>query len=720
MKSFNLEMLFKPKSIALVGISPRNNRATLAYKNLVEMGYKGDIYFVNAKYKEVHGQTCYSSISEIPGEIDAVYVSIPGDYVLSTLKEAVSKGAKGAVVISSGFGEGEGIGKEKTEELVRFSNESGLAVVGPNCLGLISSANNFSAYGFFFPEGLKKGNVGGVFQSGGLMHAIAGELGSRGVGISTFVSSGNEMVLNSGHYIEYLAKDPNTDVIMAFIEGIKDPEKFIKAAEIAYKNKKPIILVKVGKSEKAAQAAVAHTGSMTGSDNVVETMFKQKGIIRVSDIDELIETVILFSKFSKGFNPKGEGVAMTTTSGGEAGMYADLGEEIGIYFTEFKEYTKSKLKNLLPEFGALGNPLDTTGNAALDKNLYSSCLNAIAEDEAVDIIGVSQMDITESALNNNKATQVIVESIQDCYKKYNKPVFLFTPNAGGADKKVGEMLLNKGIPLLTGAVPTFKAIRNLIKYSRFMQKQENSPKNLLINTNKKGNLLVNKTGVLTERESQLILAEYGLKFPKKTLTQSSDEAIRISENIGYPVVLKVESADIPHKSDAGGVKLNLKSPDEVKKAFDDIMTSVSMKHPDATINGVVVEEMVSDGVEVILGAKVDPMFGPVVMVGSGGVLVELLQDVSLRIAPISSIEAEEMIAETKLSKLLSGYRGRVEADKEALIDALVKLSLFVSDYKDYLKEVEINPLLVLPKGQGYRAVDGLVVLNDKQKSKVYS
>ncbi|NWQ43412.1 acetate--CoA ligase family protein [Bacillus sp. EB106-08-02-XG196] len=713
MKEFNLDMLFKPKSIAIVGISPNKNRATLAYENLKEIGYTGKIYFVNAKYTEVHGQTCYPSIGSLPETIDSVYISIPSDHVLSTLKEASAKGAKGAVVISSGFGEGEGAGKEKSEELIQFATYNNLAVAGPNCLGLISSANHFSAYGFFFPEGLKKGNIGGVFQSGGLMHAIAGELGTRGAGISTLISSGNEMVVNSSHYIEYLANDPSTDVIMAFIEGIKDPDRFKRAAEIAFKNKKPIILVKVGKSEKAAQAAVAHTGSMTGSDKVIETMFKQKGIIRVSDVDELIETVLLFSN---GARPNGNGVAITTTSGGEAGMYADLGEELGIRFTDFHETTQVKLKDVLPEFGALGNPLDTTGNAALDKRLYSACLNAIAEDDQVDLIAVSQMEITESALKNNKTTQVIVESIQDCYSKNKKPILLFTPNSGGADKKVGAMLREKGIPLLTGAIPTFKAIRNVIQYSQYIDRDEEKAQSKPLI--KKNDILVNKTGVLTERESQMLLSEYGLKFPQKTLVNSAVEAAQTADKIGYPVVLKIESPDIPHKSDAGGVKLNLKSSKEVEKAYHDIMVSVSFKHPDAIINGVVVEEMVQDGVEVIAGAKVDPMFGPVVMVGSGGVLVELLQDVSLRLAPISHQDAREMIAETKLSKLLSGYRGKPEADQEALVDALVRLSHFAADHQAYLREVEINPLLVLPKGKGQRAVDGLIVLNSETKEKV--
>ncbi|NEU30974.1 acetate--CoA ligase family protein [bacterium LRH843] len=702
---YDLNMLFNPKSVAIVGISPNNNRSTLAYNNLMELGYQGDVYFINGKYTEVHGQKCYSSILEIPDQIDAVFISIPGDYVLPTLEDAVKKGAKGAVVISSGFGEGEGTGVEKSTQLLKLANENNLAICGPNCLGLVSPANDFSSYGFFFPEGMKKGKVGGVFQSGGLMHAIAGELGLRGVGLSKIVSSGNETIINSSHYIEYLANDPDTDIIMAFIEGIKDPARFVRAAEIAYHNKKPIVLVKVGKSEKAAQAAVAHTGSMTGSDSIIDTLFRQKGIIRVNDVDELIETVVLLNNSE---NPTGNGVAMTTTSGGEAGMYADLGEELGIDFTEFGEQTKEKIKSILPEFGSLGNPLDTTGNAALDKSLYSACLNAIAEDENVNVIAVSQMEITESALKNNKTTQVIVESIQECKEKYNKPIILFTPNAGGADKIVGAMLAEKGIPLLIGAHATMKAVRNLIDYAKFLKTQDDY--NVVTNVPYAKGVLKDKSGVLTERESQMVLKEYGIDVPEKTLVHSSDQAIEVAEVIGYPVVMKIESADIPHKSDAGGVKLNLKSLSEVERAYNDIMTSVTLQHPDANINGIVVEEMVTDGVEVIVGAKVDPMFGPVIMVGSGGVLVELLQDVSLRMAPINEREAEDMIRETKLMKLLAGYRGKPEADLEALKDTLVKLSHFAAAHKETLHEIEINPLLVLPKGKGCRAVDGLIVL----------
>ncbi len=710
---YDLTKLFNPQSIAIVGISPNKNRATLAYDNLIDLGYKGKIYFVNGKYSEVHGRKCYTTLADIPEQIDAVYISIPSEFVLPTLEDAVKKGAKGAVVISSGFGEGEGAGSEKTAALKQLASENRLAICGPNCLGLMSPAHQFSAYGFFPPKGLKKGRVSGVFQSGGLMHAIAGELGLRGVGLSKIVSSGNETVINSSHYIEYLANDPDTDVIMAFIEGIKDPERFMRAAKIAYQNKKPIILVKVGKSEKAAQAAVAHTGSMTGSDQVIATMFKQYGIIRANDVDELIETVVLLTNTELA---TGNGVAMTTTSGGEAGMYADLGEELGIHFANFNDFTEKKIKEILPEFGSLGNPLDTTGNAALDKNLYSACLNAIAEDENVHVIAVSQMEITESALLENKATKVIVESIQECKDMYNKPILLFTPNAGGADKIVGKMLEEKGIPLLVGANATLRAIRNLITYSNFLRKKANQQEVVQVSSHK--NLLNKNTGVLTERESQAILKEYGIRVSEKRLVQSAEQALEAARNIGFPVVMKVESAEIPHKSDAGGVKLNLQTMDDVEHAYEEIMRAVTSKHPFANINGIVVEEMVKDGVEVIIGAKVDPMFGPVVMVGSGGVLVELLQDVSLRMAPITSRDAEEMMKETKLMKRLAGYRGKPAADLEALKDTLVKLSHFAYDHKDVLHEIEINPLLVLPQGKGVKAVDGLIVLQEENNEKI--
>ncbi|SFE53401.1 acetate--CoA ligase family protein [Alteribacillus iranensis] len=706
--NYDLDSMFKPRAVAIIGVSPKENRATLAYRNLQELGYEGEIYFVNPKYESVHGKPCYPTVDDIPGSIQSIYISIPGDHVLPTLEAAKRKGASSAVVISSGFGEGGGAGQDKAEELARFSEENNFAVCGPNCLGLINASHRFSSYGFFFPDGFQRGNVGGVFQSGGLMHAIAGELSQRGVGLSSIVSSGNETVVNSSHYLEYLANDPNTDVIIGFLEGIKDPERFVKAAEAAYRNRKPIIVFKVGKSEKAAESAVAHTGSMTGSDQVIDTLLKQKGIIRVDDIDELIETTVLFSnkKFMNGPN-----LAITTTSGGEAGMYADIGEDLGIQFAEFSDATKSRLKEVLPEFGSMGNPLDTTGNAALDKDLYSSCISILAEDNQVNMIAVSQMDINESSLKHNKATQVIVESLEENSQKYDKPMICFTPNAGGADKSVCSKLSAIGVPLLIGGRSALTAINNLSWYSQLIRED-----NLLKESreyNKKTITPLPDKRVLTERESQELLKSYGVPIAEKQLATSGREAVDYANAIGYPVVMKVESSDVPHKSDAGGVKLNLKNSEEVMQAFEAIMTSVQAKHPNAAISGVAVEEMVQDGVEALIGVKNDPLFGPALVIGTGGVLVELLQDYATRIAPIDREDALTMIQETKLNKMLSGYRGRPKGDVEALADTLVKISQLALDYSDQIEEIDINPLLVLPENKGCRAVDGLVVLKEK-------
>ncbi|WP_240374416.1 acetate--CoA ligase family protein [Bacillus piscicola] len=710
--NYDLDTLFKPDSIAIIGISPKENRATLAYRNLINLGYKGDIYFVNPKYDTVHGKTCYPTISDIPSTINSIYVSIPGDHVIPALEQAKLKGATSAVVISSGFGEGEGAGKEKSDQLVRFSKENNFAVCGPNCLGLINASYSFSSYGFFFPDEFLKGNVGGVFQSGGLMHAIAGELSQRGVGMSSIVSSGNETVVNSSHYLEYLANDPDTDVIIGFLEGIKDPDRFVKAAEIAFKNKKPIIVFKVGKSEKAAESAVAHTGSMTGSDQVIDTLLKQKGIIRVNDIDELIETTVLFSN-NKRMN--GPNLAITTTSGGEAGMYADLGEELGIEFSEFSNDTKDRLANVLPDFGSMGNPLDTTGNAALDKDLYSTCLSTLAEDQNVDVIAVSQMDINEVSLKNNKATQVIVESIIENAKIYDKPMICFTPNSGGADKAVCKRLKENGIPLLVGARPALTAIKNLSWYSSMLR--NNKVRASEKQTNSNVGRLPDKP-VLTERESQELLKEYGIGISEKELVTTPEKAALQAESIGYPVVMKVESADVPHKSDAGGVKLNLQNAEEVKIAFEEIMTSVRLKHPDAFINGIVVEEMVQGGIEALIGVKNDRLFGPTVILGSGGILVELLNDYSSRVAPVDYAEALEMIKETKLHTLLSGYRGKPKGDIESLAKTIVKMSNLALDYRDQIQEIEINPMMVLSENMGCRAVDGLVALKEKSPNSV--
>lgn len=716
----NMDTFFNPSSVAIVGISPSDNRATLAYRNLLKIGYEGDIYFVNPKYDSVHGKTCYSSVSDLPNTIDTLFVSVPGDLVVSILKEASQKGAKSGVVISSGFGEGEKGDEARKNDLVNFTRENDFLVCGPNCLGLFSISHSYSAYGYFFSDNLFKGNVGGVFQSGGLMHAISAELGERGVGLSTFISSGNETSVNSSDYLLYLAKDQHTKVILMFLEGINDPQKLLEAAEEAKKNNKVIIAVKTGKSNKAQESVIAHTGSMAGNSEVISKVFENNSIIEVNSIDELIESAILFSAYkNEDYLIKSNEVAMCTISGGEVGMYSDLAEKFNLNFPNFNAITEEKIEKILPDFGTVSNPLDTTGNAALDKSIYKNTLQAILNDENVSVCVVSQMELTKDALENVKTSQVIVESLEEVSENQNtkpnkKMLVCITPNIGSADKYVCRKLIEKNVPLLLGAENAIKAISNLENYLQMINKP--STKTNDKEAMKENTLLKGLTGSLSESESQQFFKNINIDIPEKGVANTSEEAMKLANRIGYPVVMKIDSKEIPHKTEIGGVKLNLNNEMAVEQAYNEILISVKKSYPESDINGVSVEKMIMGGIEAFIGVKNDPMFGPIIGVGTGGVYVEAIKDFTFDIAPLSKSNAMKLIDKTKLSILLGEYRNQQAYDIEALAEVISNLSKFAYDNKNHISEIDINPVIVLEKGNGCLAADGLIVLKDERSS----
>lgn len=711
----NINTFFNPSSVAIVGISPSENRATLAYRNLLEIEYSGEIYFVNPKYDEVHGKKCYRSISELPQEIETVYVSVPGNLVVTILKEASQKGAKSGVVISSGFGEGTRGDEQRKEELISFSKENNFAVCGPNCLGLFSIPNKYSAYGYFFPDQVKSGNVGGVFQSGGLMHAIAVELGERGVGLSTFISSGNEITVNSSDFLLYLAQDEHTKVILMFLEGINDPDKLIEAARVAKENNKIIVAIKTGKSEKAQESAIAHTGSMAGNSEVISKVFKDNSIVEVNSIDELIESTVLFSAYQNdNYTFTESNVAICTVSGGEVGMYSDLGEENNINYPKFDPTTVEEIEKILPDFSTVSNPLDTTGNAALDKSIYKSTLQTILKDKNISVCVVSQMELNETALQTVKTSQVIVESLEEVSEEQDenakKLLVCITPNVGSADSYVGRKLIEKNVPLLLGAESSLKALGNLDKYLQMKKEPvEVIPEK---GSSTKG-LLNGLSGTLSESHSQNILNLIGVKVPSKQIVNSVDQAKKAASEIGFPLVMKLDSKDVPHKTEVGGVKLNLKNLEDVEKAYTDILSSIKKHLPKAVVNGVSIEPMIKDGIEAFIGVTNDPMFGPIIGVGIGGVLVELIKDFAFEFAPLSEDDALKLIASTKLKSLLEGYRNQTAYDVDSLADVLSKLSKFAYENQDLISEIDINPIIVMKDGEGCIAADGLIVLKDE-------
>lgn len=538
------------------------------------------------------------------------------------------------------------------------------------------------------------------------MHAVAGELGRRGVGFSTLISSGNEAIVNTGDYLGYLADDPSTKVIMAFVEGIKEPRTFVEAANKATTTEKPIVLVKIGRSQKGIQAAVAHTGTLAGSDRVVDALFKQLGIIRVADISELIETVVLFGGVRR---VQASGVAITTTSGGEAGMYSDVALEIGLKLPDLSSSAKAKLQEVLPPFASPYNPLDTTGVAALDHNVYEKCLTVLSTQPDLGLIAVSQMDINQLALATNKATQVVVDSVSHLINTSDKAVCLLTPNVGSSDFETSSTLMERGIPLLMGTRNALKAIHHLISYSSWAQ-QKRDWRPLVLSITRSG---LSGPRALTVVDSMNTLSKWGIPTSAIRVVGSESEAVDAANELGYPVVLKVVSSDLPHKSDVGGVMLDVQDDIDVGRCYRAIYDNCRRASPSAHIRGISVEKMFKGGIEAIIGVKRDPQFGPTVLVGSGGVLVELLKDSVLRLAPLTRDMAFQMIRETRLGALLSGYRGGRPGDIAALADITLRLAdLFIRTPS--LVEVEINPVVVFEQGRGAVAVDGLVVCEDNR------
>lgn len=527
-------------------------------------------------------------------------------------------------------------------------------------------------------------------------------------GFRYLISSGNEAVLDSADYISYLVADDQTDVIIAFIEGIRRPEKFITAARCAADCGKPILAVKVGRSDVARQAVSAHTGSLAGSDSVVDAVFRDLGITRLATLDELIQTAQLFLS---GADPGTNGVGLMALSGGQVGLIADVSKSVGLQFPEFSDRTVTELSEMLPDT-VIRNPLDVWGTSGRE-GIYPACVEIVSRDEGVGLLAVSRDTPSGVAESEVQQTLSVARAAARARLETGKPVVLFSNVSGGVDLQVEQALEADGIPYLQGTNYALQAIRHCLDYSDFRRRRNQyadarggeSPKELDCWRQR----LMCADGALSELEGRQLLRAYGIPGPKERAASSRQEAIEAARDIGYPVVLKALSPGIQHKTEIDGVRLGLDSEASVARAFDEVLEAVRKARPQAQVAGALIQEMITyPAVEVILGVSVDRDFGPVVVFGSGGILVEVLEDVSIRVPPLSHREAQEMIAETRVSRLLKGFRGQPPADVEGATDALVRLSQLAVDLGDLITAVDVNPLLVLPGDRGVVAVDVVV------------
>ncbi|MCL5062421.1 MAG: acetate--CoA ligase family protein [Nitrospirae bacterium] len=688
-----LESLFSPESIAVIGASRDLKKVGGAVlNNLIRFDYKGRLYPVNPSASEILGFKAFQKSSDIGEDVGLAVIAVPARFVPETLIDCAAAGVRAAVILSAGFKETGPEGVRLEEEIGRISRDKNIRILGPNCLGIINTANSMNAT--FAAGMLPKGRNAFFSQSGALGIAILDwAIGNR-MGFSKFISLGNKTDLNEIDFIEYFINDPETDLILGYIEDVVDGRRFLNVAKKATKVK-PIILLKSGGTEAGARAASSHTGALAGSETAFDAAFKQTGVIRARGIQELFDTALAFSG---GKLPAGERLLIITNAGGPGIIAADTSEKLGLKLPQMSRDAIESIAPLLPKNASLYNPVDIIGDATSER--YEVVLNKAITDPNVDGIIVI---LTPQAMTDVENT---AEVIINKSKTADKPVIA---------SFMGEMRVRESIERLkASSIPNFsypetavRAFKRLYDYNTWKHAEEDNP--LLPPFSKGGkwgseavqglihNLLQTGRYEAGEDIAMAILSNYGFTFPQRALARSATEAAVVSEKIGFPVVMKVSSPDILHKTDVGGIKLNINSEIAAEDAFLEIISNAKRFMPHALINGVTVYEMIKGGKEVILGLTYDRTFGHMIMFGLGGIYVEVLKDVSFRIAPVSRREALSMIDEIKTAALLKGARGESPVDIEAIGNGILNISSLVMDFP-MIRELDINPLVVMNKG----------------------
>jgi acetyltransferase len=695
--------LLRPKGIAIVGASDTPGKiGHTVVKNLIEGGYEDGIYPVNPKADEILGLKVYKSVLDIPGRVDAAAITVPAKFVLNVVKECGEKGVKGLIIITSGFGE---VGEVELEkQIVDLAHEYGMRILGPNVVGTLSNSDKLNAS--FAPFLPLKGSASLVSQSGALLIAMDAITYTRRIGFDKLISIGNMSDLNFADMINYLDSDDNTKCVTFYIEGLKDGRRFIDESR---KASKPIVVLKSGVSEHGAAAAASHTGSLAGASKVYTAAFNQAGVIQSTDLNDLFDCTLALS-----LQPpmKGENLLIITNGGGVGVLATDSAEQAGVPLKFAPKDVQEELKQHMPAFGSAKNPVDLTGMAGND--WYHDTVNFAFGHKWVDALVVLYC---ETAMTNPmEIAQSIHKAISETGIK-DKPVTVSFVGGERCEEAM-QWLVEHDIPAYDAPDLAVKAMGTLRDYARLQEVKSETPyenKQADIKAAREIIAAVRADGrtSLTEIESKRIFGAYGLPVVSTELATSEDEAVKLAEANGYPVVLKIVSPDILHKSDAGGVKVNLKDEAGVRSAYQEILKNAKAYKADANVHGIAVQHMAPWATEIIIGSINDATFGPTVMFGLGGIFVEVLKDVTFRVAPIAEAEAAAMLDEIKSAPILDGVRGESARDKAALADVLAKYAFMVADLADEVKESDANPVLVYEKGDGVKVVDARIILKDK-------
>ena len=694
-----LDKIMKPKSIAVVGASTKEHTiGSDIMKRLQEYKFNGNIYPVNPKGGVIEGLQAYTSVLEIPGEVDLAIIVVNAKFVLSTIDQCHEKGIKGLCIITAGFKETGKEGAEAEKQLLAKVREYGMRCVGPNCLGVVNTHPEIRMDGCFAESLPERGNIGFVSQSGALGGGILNILKDLNLGFAQFISIGNQADVNAETALEYWEDEKDVEQILLYMESIQNPANFRKLASRISK-KKPILALKAGRSAAGASAASSHTGSLAGADKAANALLNQSGVIREYSLQDLFATAKVFANCPI---PKGDRVAIITNSGGPGIMATDAICEHGMQIAKISDETKEKLRSFLPSAASVKNPIDMIASAPIEH--YKQTLETVIADENVDMIitiylpflGLKDIDVAKALMeikaeHPEKPVIGVFMTKSEFFStlsdmEVNMPFFMYAEEAADGLNRLNQQ--RKWMERPEGKIPTFD-----VDYKRAQE--------IIAKSVNEGR------AQLTTRESIDVLDAYCIRVCKSGFAKSEDEAVSIADSIGYPVVMKMTSKTTSHKTDVGGVRVNIQSAEQLRAEYQDLIAKLTEKGLLEGLEGVIIQEMVKGNREMVCGIATDPQYGPMMMFGLGGVFIEVMKDVTFRIAPLTDVDAKEMIKSVKAYKLLEGARGTKPAQMEQIEETLLRLSQLVHDFK-FIDELDINPLLISEKtGEGI-AVDGRI------------
>ena len=711
-----LDSIFSPESLAVIGASSTPGKVGHdIFKNILRGEYTGVLYPVNPGAKSVLSVKAYPSVLEIPGQVDMAMIILPPKFALEAVGQAIEKGVKGIVIVSAGFREVGDEGREIEDKIVDMCREAGVRLIGPNCLGVINPVPLASLNASFSTRMPEPGNISFISQSGALCTSVLDVAADRQFGFSKFISIGNKADVDELDILEYLHLDPDTDVILMYIEELRRGPEFIeKVKEITSGPRRtPILAIKSGRTVAGARAASSHTGSLAGSEAVYDAIFEQSGIIRVDSINDLFDFAGVFtykqqSRLGKVTRklPTGNRVAIVTNAGGPGIVATDMTISSGLKLAEFSDDTVETLASHLPSTANLNNPVDIIGDAAQER--YQHALQAVIRDEGVDGAVVI---LTPQSMTNALAT---AEAVVKVARESPKPVICCFMGVVDVSKGV-QYLQEHGYPVFRFPENAAKAFGVLYRYSKWINRQHLAEFSLSSDKGEAERIIrecldQGKTS-LGELDGTRLLKCYGFDVLPTELATSSAEAEQVAEEMGFPVVMKIVSPQILHKSDAGGVIVGIEGREEAEQGFETIMASARTYDPEAQLEGVLVQKMAPAGQEVILGLNRYPIFGPLLMFGLGGIFVEVFKDVAFRLAPVGRNQARRMVRGIQAHKMLTGFRGRDKADIETIEKLLVSLSNMAQNHPQ-IQEMDINPLMVHAQGKGATVADCRIILED--------